>query len=342
MPAARSRTAATTAQPPLRGGRAARPGMISAGALGLALAMSAVGCAHRGQAQVKVDQLNRTIASLRAQNAEYAKQVEELENRVFILTDRLDSRRVNAEKVAAPELPSITLRPGRPAAEAEAPAVEAPAPPGTLSDPDVEYAGEAAKTNTKRPLLRLYGDETPLLTPRESERGQDQPVLISGDERVRGPSPRKAARAAINPVDVYRRAQDALRSQRHDEATIGFREFVRQFPDHELADNAQYWLGECAYDQKDYPAAARAFRLVAERYPAGNKVPDALLKMAFSYLAAGTVDPGRQALQQVVRSYPQHEAADLARARLQELERGGGNGAPSPRGSAVRPGEEGP
>ena len=56
-------------------------------AIGLAAAGLLAACAHRGADQASVERLNQSIESLRGQNAEYAKQVEELENRVFILTD---------------------------------------------------------------------------------------------------------------------------------------------------------------------------------------------------------------------------------------------------------------
>ena len=88
----------------------------------------------------------------------------------------------------------------------------------------------------------------------------------------------------------------------------------------DLADNSQYWLGECFYDRKDFAQAVREFRRVIERYPSGNKVPDALLKVGFSYLALGSSEAGKQTLSQLQRSYPRHEAAVLAAARLAELD----------------------
>ena len=94
---------------------------------------------------------------------------------------------------------------------------------------------------------------------------------------------------------------------------------MKRYPSHELADNAQYWLGECFYHRKDYSMALREFRRVVEKFPRGNKVPDALLKLGFSYLALGSTRPGREALTELVRSYPRHPASGLAAAKLAEL-----------------------
>jgi tol-pal system protein YbgF len=274
------------------------------------------GCAHRAADDAHVAEMTHTVESLRIQNAAYQKQIEELENRVFILTDQLDSKKVNAERVATPELPRVTLK----AVDREPPAADEPSRSNT-QEPDVEYTGDAAKVDGRRPVLRLNGSETPVLSVRDParEREDARPLLVEGEtaaRRERAPAPRPAP--APNALDLYRRSLEALRSGRHDEAVTGFREFLQRFAGHEFADNAQYWLGECFYDRKDYGAAAREFRRVVERYPQGNKVPDAMLKLGFSYFAAGSCDPARQALDQLVHAYPKHDAATLATARLAE------------------------
>ena len=118
---------------------------------------------------------------------------------------------------------------------------------------------------------------------------------------------------------LYQSALGQLRAGHHEEAVAGLRAFVAAHPQHDLADNAQYWLGECFYDRKDFSTALREFRRVVEAFPTGNKVPDALLKLGLSYLAIGSARPGREALTDLVRRFPQHPTAALAEARLAEL-----------------------
>jgi tol-pal system protein YbgF len=303
--------------------------------IGGALALLA-GCGHtEAERKASVTELNRTVQSLRAQNTAYQKQVEELENRVFIMGDQLESRRATPERPApapAPALPRVTLRPSEPR-----PAEESAADP---HNPDVEYAGEAARTSGKRPLLRLYGDDVgPVMVDRDRERERDRVRPREEDEEAprrlavvpaesrrepRAVAPRshdtRADRGSENAgVEVYRRSLEALRGGRHVEALAGFRDFLKAHPGHDNADNAQYWIGECYYDQKDYPMALREFRRVVEKHAQGNKVADALLKIGFSHLSLGSAEIGRQTLEKVVRSYPQSEAAVLAGARLREL-----------------------
>jgi tol-pal system protein YbgF len=283
-------------------------------AIGISSIALMVSCAHRQSNQAEVDQLHRSIEAMRAQNAVYAKQVEELENRLFILSDQLESRKVNDEKVEAPRLPTVALHPATtPLSNMVANMVPAGTEPD--SEPDVEYAGEAAKSSTHRPVLRMRGDAAEVSIIREPPAAQPM-VRVT-----REGSPRASRDDGAEAVGLYRKAFEALRAGKPEEAAQGFKEFLRAFPASDLADNSQYWLGECFYDRKDFTQAVREFRRVVERYPNGNKVPDALLKVGFSYLALGSAEAGKQTLTQLQRSYPRHEAAVLAGARLADLDR---------------------
>ena len=139
-------------------------------AIGISSIVLMASCAHRQSSQVDVDQLHRSIEALRAQNAVYAKQVEELENRLFILSDQLDSRKVNDEKAETPRLPTVALHPAPPSPSPSNLAVNmAPAGTETASEPDVEYVGEAAKSNVHRPILRMRGDAAEVTITREPQ-----------------------------------------------------------------------------------------------------------------------------------------------------------------------------
>ena len=277
------------------------------------------GCAHKQADPAEVAALRHTIEGLRAQNTSYAKQVEELENRVFILSDQMESRKVNEEKKALPQLPTVTLH----AAPSPAVKVSQAQPPSDLfpDEPEVEYAGEAARTTTNRPVLRLHGESGQISIQHETSRPEPRTVEIMRE----GSAPKTPV--SNEAVTAYRKAYEQLREEKHEEAAKAFRDFVRLFPNHDLSDNAQYWLGECFYARKEFTVAVREFRRVIERYPTGNKVPDALLKVGFSYLSLGSVEAGRQTLEQLQRSYPRHEAATLAAARLAELDRSPSRGA---------------
>lgn len=127
---------------------------------------------------------------------------------------------------------------------------------------------------------------------------------------------------------LYQQAQERIRGGRYAEAEQDLREFVRRFPRHDFADNAQYWLGETFYARKQYSEAVASFRAVVERWPTGNKAPDALLKLGFSLVQQGEKEKGRAVLTQVISNYPQAPAAQLAQRRLGELGGAGQAGGP--------------
>ena len=100
-------------------------------------------------------------------------------------------------------------------------------------------------------------------------------------------------------------------------AIEGFREYLRRFPEGEMAANAQYYIGEAYYAGSDYPAAVEAYEAVLNGYPGSGRAAAALLKIAYCYLAQGDDNGGRAYLERVVREYPTSAEAALAQARLQ-------------------------
>lgn len=103
-------------------------------------------------------------------------------------------------------------------------------------------------------------------------------------------------------------------------AILGFREFLRHMPDSDLADNAQYWVGEAFYAQRDFEQAVQEFLKVPDAYPKGDKVPAALLKIGYSFIQIGDKAAARRYLNQVVEEYPNSEEATLAKSKLRSLQ----------------------
>lgn len=137
-----------------------------------------------------------------------------------------------------------------------------------------------------------------------------------------GPPPvADSPRSAQPPeaLSVYDDGYTLFHQKRYGEAEERFRRYLALYPDSELADNAQFWIGECHYARNDYAAALDAFSATVERYPQGNKVADALLKAGKSLEALGHVDQARQTYHEVTDRFPSSAAAVIARERLAVL-----------------------
>jgi tol-pal system protein YbgF len=125
--------------------------------------------------------------------------------------------------------------------------------------------------------------------------------------------------AAGGEQATYDAAFNALKAGNYKGAIDGFRNFVAVYPTSPLASNAQYWLGEAFYVNRDYQNAITSFQKVMTDWPDSRKAPDALVKVGFTQSAMGRNGDARVTLEEVVRKYPGTEAAQLASERLKRL-----------------------
>lgn len=120
--------------------------------------------------------------------------------------------------------------------------------------------------------------------------------------------------------DNYQVAFELLKEERYDMAAAAFKQFLLEFPDSELVDNAQYWLAESYYASNQFEQALRDFQVVVDDHPRSSKVPDALLKMGFCNYNLQRWDAARVTLSRVQADYPETTAARLAGQYLSRME----------------------
>jgi tol-pal system protein YbgF len=131
-----------------------------------------------------------------------------------------------------------------------------------------------------------------------------------------------AGAGATAPVDdqaVYARAFEQLKAGDYRAAIEQFQGLMKNYPQSQLLDNAQYWIGEAYYVTRDYDLAAKAFRAVGERWPASRKAPDALLKLGYTQYQQKHLHDARATLTDVTQRFPGTDAARLAAERLQKI-----------------------
>ena len=143
----------------------------------------------------------------------------------------------------------------------------------------------------------------------------------------------RPATGPLQPKDIYQAAYIDFSKGSYALAIAGFREFLRRFPDHELADDAQYWVGEAYFSlargygnagQGDKAAqsleqAVQEFKKVVANYPRGEKTPTALYKEALALIELKQPELAQSRLQYLVENFPQAAETPLARERLASL-----------------------
>lgn len=138
------------------------------------------------------------------------------------------------------------------------------------------------------------------------------------------PEKPSAVQTTQNEVDaaarnLYDDNYTLFHEKRYGEAEEGFGRFLALHPATELSDNAQFWIGEARFARGRYEEALQAFLLTVERFPDGNKVPDAFYKAGRCLELRGDRNRAIATYEETVRRFPSSAAAISAREHLEAL-----------------------
>lgn len=118
---------------------------------------------------------------------------------------------------------------------------------------------------------------------------------------------------------LYSNGLRDITSGKYDLARSEFQDYLRYYSDTDLASNAQFYLGEIAYQQKQYDQAVTEYDKVINSYPKSFKLAPARLKKGMALIELGQKNPGIRELREVVKRYPGTEEERRARAKLKDL-----------------------
>ena len=116
--------------------------------------------------------------------------------------------------------------------------------------------------------------------------------------------------------ELYQQAYSDFARKNYDLAIQGFQDYLRQHRETDLADNAQYWIGECLQAQSKYEDAVSAFNALLRDFPASDKIPDARYKKGVALEALGRRSQALLEYRFVVERFPNSPAARLARDKI--------------------------
>ncbi|HXG68015.1 MAG TPA: tol-pal system protein YbgF [Blastocatellia bacterium] len=121
-----------------------------------------------------------------------------------------------------------------------------------------------------------------------------------------------------NPDQLFAAAYGDYSRGNYDLAISEFRQYVETYPSSEMADNAQYWIGESLFAKKQFNEAIAELDKVVAQFPKGDKVPAARFKKGMALLELGQEDAARAEFTALVKLYPRSNEAALARQQLGE------------------------
>jgi tol-pal system protein YbgF len=133
--------------------------------------------------------------------------------------------------------------------------------------------------------------------------------------------------ASAPPPDVlYNNALRDYQAGKNDLAAQEFADYLKFYPNTDLAGNSNFYLADIQFRQGNYAAAAKSYDQVLQSFPDGNKAAAAELKKGLALIEVGQKDDGVAALRHVIQRYPKSNEALQARERLRKL----GIAAPGP------------
>jgi tol-pal system protein YbgF len=129
----------------------------------------------------------------------------------------------------------------------------------------------------------------------------------------------EAAKNAPPPDVLYNNALRDYNGGKNELALQEFSDYVKFYPNTDLAGNSYYYLGEIQYRQGNYQQAAQSYDQILQNFPTGNKAASAQLKKGFALIELGKQDDGVSELRRVIQRYPHSPEALQARDRLRKL-----------------------
>src|SRR5467141_74938 len=132
-------------------------------------------------------------------------------------------------------------------------------------------------------------------------------------------APASASGPAPSADTLYSNGLRDITSGKYDLARQEFQDYLKHYGDTDLASNAQFFLGEIAYSQKNYDQAVTEYERVLTNYPKSFKLAPAHLKKGMALIDLGQKTAGVRELRDVVKRFPGTEEERRARAKLKEL-----------------------
>ncbi len=126
--------------------------------------------------------------------------------------------------------------------------------------------------------------------------------------------------AQAPPPDVlYTNALRDYQGGKNDLAVQEFSDYIKYYPNTDLAGNAYFYLADIEYRQGNFQQAAKDYDQVLQNFPSGNKASAAQLKKGYALIELGQKDAGVAELRHLIQRYPRTNEATEAREKLRKL-----------------------
>jgi tol-pal system protein YbgF len=190
-----------------------------------------------------------------------------------------------------------------------------------IDDSNVRLSTLTQEVEAIRTTMPIGGGAPAMMPPNgQATDPAGAPGALPGDPGAAGALPPAVNPAAgMSPQRLYETAYADYASGQWNLAIAGFETFIRTFPRSELADRAQWYIGESHMLDGKFQQAVAAYDAVIANYPTGAQAPFAYYKKGVALLRLGQAERAREAWTEVMKRHPDSDASALARQGLDRL-----------------------
>jgi tol-pal system protein YbgF len=174
-------------------------------------------------------------------------------------------------------------------------------------------------------VARLRGNDEQMLRDLAMVQQTQKDANQNFDDRLRKLEPQKVSldgrefSASADERKAYDAAIATIRNGDFDGAAKALADFQERWPTSGYGPSAAFWLGNALYGKRDYKNAITAFRALVKASPEHPKAPEALLALANSQAEMKDNRSARRTIEELLKSYPDSEAAVAGKERLAAL-----------------------
>ncbi len=171
-------------------------------------------------------------------------------------------------------------------------------------------------------IARLTGQNEQLVRDIAEIQRRQKDIVQGVDERLRKVEPSKVSvdgKEFVADPGESRDFETALATFRRGEfpaAQAAFADFIKRYPQSGFRPTALFWLGNSQYANRDYKGAITNFRALLAAAPDHPRAAEAVLSIANCQIELKDNAGARRTLDDLVKAYPQSEAAVAAKERL--------------------------
>lgn len=183
-----------------------------------------------------------------------------------------------------------------------------------------QNADAGTRTDQLSGQLQTLNDSLDELKARLGRVTQQLEAMQQAQQNLQTQQQQQPQQPQAPPPDVlYNNAVRDYNAGNMDLAKQEFGDYVKYYPNTDLAGNALFYVAEMEYRAGNYQAAAQDYDKVLQQFPSGNKAASAQLKKGYSLIELGQKQAGVKELSQLIQRFPRSPEATQARERLRRL-----------------------